>query len=118
MRSVLITQLIVSAIVGAAAFAVAGQPAARAAVYGGGIAVVNSVLMRRRVQRAGAAAEQTPARSSLTLYLGAVERFVFTLVAFALGMGWLGLAPAPLLVTFALAQLGYVVALRGHDAAA
>ena len=44
----------------------------------------------------------------LFFYVGAAQRFVTTLVLFAVGMVWLKLAPIPLLMTFALAQLGYL----------
>jgi len=103
---------VVAAVAGA--YLVLGrQPAVPAALFGGGIALVNTLLLGLRVQRAGKAAEASAARGTLTLYFGAVERFVFTLAGFGLGMGVLHLPPLPLLLAFAAAQAGYLIAARG-----
>lgn len=86
-----------------------GAASGLAAGYGGGIALVNSMLL---AWRAGRAAEQATAESAqwgtLGLLLGVVERFVFTLVAFGVGIGVLRLDPVALMLGFAFAQLGYL----------
>ena len=46
------------------------------------------------------------------LYLGAMERFAFVAVAFAVGLGALGLAPVPLLAGFGGAQCAYFIAAK------
>jgi ATP synthase protein I len=82
--------------------------------YGGVLALANTALLARRVVRAGEIAKTDPRHSAYTLYFGAVQRFAFVLVGLALGLGWLALAPIPLLVSFAVAQLAYVIAAGTH----
>jgi ATP synthase protein I len=94
-----------------------GEDAALAAGYGGVIALVNAWLMVRRVTRASQLAEVNPTSGTFTLYFGAVERFVFVLVGMGVGLGYLRLDPLPLLATFALAQVTYIIA-AGKQAAA
>lgn len=80
-----------------------------AVIYGGGIAWVNALLAIRRAKRAVARVDDNVTWSTFTLYAGVIERFVFTLVAFGLGMGTLKLAPVALLLGFAVAQAGYLM---------
>jgi ATP synthase protein I len=117
MRKLLLTQLLLVALVAVGSYLQFGQPAAQAALFGGCIALVNTLLLAWRVRNAGHRAEQSSSRGALTLYLGAVERFVFTLLAFIAGMGMLKLPPLPMLVAFAAAQLGYWIAARDSNAA-
>ncbi|MEJ2646197.1 MAG: ATP synthase subunit I [Gammaproteobacteria bacterium] len=114
MRKVLILQILLIAAVTAVFFGKAGQAGAQAALFGGAIAVVNALLLGRRVQRAGKAAQESVTRGTFALYLGAVERFVFTLVGFGVGMGVLHLLPVPLLLAFAAAQAAYWLAARAN----
>jgi len=79
--------------------------AAQSALYGGCIALFNVWLMNFWLKRAAA---QTQAGKEIQIfYLAALQRFVLTLVLFIIGMGLLALEPIPMLITFALAQLGY-----------
>lgn len=91
----------------AIALTMKGHASAVAALYGGGVAIINSMLLVWRVKRAGEAAKTDPKRSVYILYFGAVERFVFALVGLAIGLGALKLDPIPLLLTFGVAQLAY-----------
>lgn len=84
-----------------------GVNAALAALYGGAIALVNAWLLSSRIGKASDTSAQDAQRGIYILYFGAVQRFVFTLGAFILGMGYLELDPIPLLLTFMLAQAGY-----------
>lgn len=88
----------------------AGGQAALAALYGGLVALTNSWLLAKRVARAGELAKRNPNYSAFTLYIGAVQRFLMVLVSLGIGLGWLHLAPPPLLITFGLAQIAYIVA--------
>lgn len=94
-----------------------GEDAALAAGYGGAIALINAWLMVRRLTRASQLAEANPISGTYTLYFGAVERFVFVLVAMGVGLGALRLDPLPLLATFTLALVTYIIA-AGKQAAA
>ena len=116
MRKLLLTQLFLVALVAGGSYLQVGRSAAQAALFGGCIALVNTLLLGWRVRNAGQRAEQSGARGALTLYLGAVERFVFTLLAFIVGMGMMKLPPLPMLVAFAVAQLGYWIAARDSQA--
>lgn len=109
-RSLLLTQIVLTVAMALLMFSLrppAGYPGL-AAAYGGGMALVNSLLLawhtRRTVgRRAGGAQLQV-----LGLISGAVERFVFTLVAFGVGMAALDLDSLALIAGFACAELGYV----------
>lgn len=79
------------------------------ALFGGAIAIANTILLSRRLQSAGGMAQDNPNGGVLSLYLGVVQRFVFVLVMFGIGMGVLKLFPPPMLGTFAVAQLAYMV---------
>ncbi len=106
MRNVLIAQLILISIV-AGLFLMKGSEQAVAALYGGAIAFVNSLLIARRISRANRVLDKDPKADVFSLYIGAVERFVVTLVAMAIGMGWLKLDPMALLVGFGAAYFGH-----------
>lgn len=84
-----------------------GRLQAVAALYGGAIVLLNSLLLARRVRGAG---ELDGRGAALALYAGAVQRFVVTLAAFGIGMGLLRLPPLPQILAFAVAQLGFAIA--------
>jgi ATP synthase protein I len=85
-----------------------GSEAGKAAVFGGAVALLSAWLLGRRVRRASEVTRTRPGSEMAVLYIGAVQRFVLTLVLFAVGMGPLGLSPVPLLAGFALAQLAFL----------
>ncbi len=86
-----------------------GDKAALAAGYGGVIALINAWLMVRRLTRASQLAEADPTSGTYALYFGAVERFVFVLVGMGVGLGVLRLDPLPLLASFALSLVTYII---------
>ena len=78
-------------------------------IFGGLVSIVNSLLLARSVNAAGkAASEQEQTRGALVLVKSVIIRFAFVLVSFYIGIVHLKLAAIEILVTFALAQLGYV----------
>ena len=79
------------------------------AAYGAAVAIANTILLSRRLDSAGEMAKENPEGGVLTLYLGVVQRFVFVLVMFGVGMGVLKLLPPPMLGTFAVAQLAFML---------
>lgn len=81
--------------------------AGQAALYGGCMAIFNVWITQRRMQVAVEIAKVSPGKETTVLYIAAVQRFVFTLAFFMLGMGWLLLPPIPMLVAFSSAQVGY-----------
>ena len=85
-----------------------GLLAGQAALYGGAIVLFNVWMTNRRMRSAAEIAKIAPGKEVRVFYLAAVQRFVFTLAFFILGMGWLQLPPVPMLVAFAAAHLGYL----------
>jgi ATP synthase protein I len=86
------------------------QHAAIAALYGGAIATANTWLLTQRIARAGELAKRNVKYSIYSLYFGAVQRFIFVLVCLGVGLGGIGLDPVPLLLTFGIAQLAFMIA--------
>lgn len=84
-----------------------GASDALAALYGGGIALTNTLWLGRKVAVAGEMAENNVTRGVYAIYFNAVQRFVFVLVALGVGLQALQLVPQPLLLTFGLAQVAY-----------
>ena len=106
LRNVIIAQVFLVAAVAGIYSIWQGPAQGVAALYGGGIVLFNSALLGWRVRRA----DQLPAdRMVATMYIGAAQRFVTTIVGFAVGIGVLKLAPIPQIVAFAVAQLGFVI---------
>lgn len=87
-----------------------GEQAAQAALYGVLIVIFNLWQTQRRYKMALLVAPTSPEQAVNIIYLAAVNRFVFTLLFFIIGMGWLGLMPVPMLVAFAVGQFSYVFA--------
>jgi len=109
MRSLLIIQAILVLAGIAVSYYYLGEAGMLPAAFGGAIAIVNTILLSRRLDVAGAMAKDNPEGGVLALYLGVVQRFVFVLVMFGVGMGVLKLLPPPLLGTFAVAQLAFML---------
>lgn len=111
-RNILFSQAVLVAATAAGWFGLRGVGAAQAALYGGVLALLSSLLLARRVQRAGDASVGNLAGGAASLYLGALQRFVLVVVGFGVGMGVLRLQPLPQIVGFAVAQLGYLLPTR------
>ncbi len=92
--------------VAAVYFATRGSWPAVAALFGGGIALLNSFISANRLERASRLGGDAQ-RSMMELYIGAVARFVATPVLVAVGIVVLHLDPVAIIVGFAVAQLGY-----------
>ena len=108
-RRVLVSQIVLTLLTAGAAFALLGSAAALAALYGVGVALMSTWLLGRRVSRTPEIARQGDTGSQLALYAGVLPRFIVTLALLAAGIGWLKLAPIPLIVAFGLAQLGFAI---------
>ena len=87
-----------------------GLDAALAASFGGAVALASARLLARSVALAGKLAKQDPNRSAYALYVGFIQRFLLVLVGLGVGLGLLQLEPTPMLVTFGIAQLAYMIA--------
>ncbi|AOV18311.1 hypothetical protein BJI67_15670 [Acidihalobacter aeolianus] len=94
--------------VGLAAY-IEGQKGIPAAFYGGAVALANTLMLVRRIGRVEATVSTNAQREMAQLYISAVLRFVFVLAALAFGLGFLKLAPLPLIGTFVGAQAAYML---------
>lgn len=112
-RKVLIAQIGLVSATALAFFIWQGQTQALSAIFGGAIALVNSLLMVRSYRR-GQAKEGN--RVLVSMYAGSAQRFVTAAVGFAAGLALLKLAPLPMIAAFALAQIGYVVGAHQQQA--
>lgn len=106
-RRLLGIQGVLTVAVAALFLARGGVPEAQAALYGGSIAMLTVWMSSRRVRLATEVARRNPGGETAVLYIGAVQRFVAVLALFILGMGWLELAPVPLLAGFAAGQAAF-----------
>jgi ATP synthase protein I len=87
-----------------------GGHAVSATLFGGAIAMANTILLSRRLEAASDLAADNPNAGALTLYLGVIQRFVLTLVMFAVGIKVLKLVPPEAMVGgFAIAYLGFMI---------
>lgn len=109
MRSLIIIQVILILVSGAAFYYYMGEATVWGSLFGGAVAIVNTLLLSWRLESAARMADDNPDGGILTLYLGVIQRFVFVLVMFGIGMGVLKLNPPAMLGTFALAQLAYMI---------
>jgi len=78
-----------------------------AALYGGSITVLTTLLIAMRIGRAGEMSADEQQQSYLEVYIGAIQKFILTVVLMAVGMGYLELNPIPLLICFAASQLSF-----------
>ncbi|WP_455380108.1 ATP synthase subunit I [Acidihalobacter prosperus] len=86
-----------------------GQHGVEAALYGGAVAMANTLILARRMERVGMVDAASAQRGMIQLYVNAVLRFVFVLAALAIGLGVLKLMPLPLVGTFIGAQVAYML---------
>lgn len=105
-RILVIQSLLIAGMVGIF-YLYQGQLAAQAAFYGGCMVMFNVWLTHRRLQTAAEIAAIAPGKEVHIFYFAAIQRFVFTITFFVVGMGLLKLLPIPLLTAFAVAHLGY-----------
>ncbi|WP_299872135.1 ATP synthase subunit I [uncultured Cocleimonas sp.] len=109
MKNLLVIQAILVVLGVAVSFFYLAEEGILPAAYGGAVAIANTILLSRRLDSAGEMAKENPEGGVLTLYLGVIQRFVFVLVMFGVGMGVLKLLPPPMLGTFAVAQLAFML---------
>ncbi len=111
-RRVLLTQLTLTVVTAAGYLAwyrsAAGLDAVAAAAYGGAVALVGTWLLARRIRRVNDSTSEG-AGGQLVMYTGAAPRFIATLVLLAAGIGWLKLAPIPLILAFGIGQLAFII---------
>lgn len=108
-RRVLLVQAVLTLSTGAVFFALLGNVAAFAALYGGTVALISTWLLGRRVQRTPEFPAPGQSGGQPALYAGILPRFIVTLALLGIGIGGLKLFPLPLITAFAVAQLGFLI---------
>ena len=104
MRRLPVTQILLTTILSGGFWVYSGTPAAQAVLYGGVIAVINSLIQLWHMHRAEASAGCDVSLNIRILYRCSIERLVSTTALFAIGLGVLKLLPLPLIVGFMVAQ--------------
>lgn len=110
-RDVTVLQMVVSMAVVATYWITGSFSQAQSALYGGLVSVTLAVLLKRSVIKAERITLDTPRKSVLILYLGAVQRFIIVLGVFGVGFAVFKLKPLASLIGFEAAQLSYLACL-------
>ena len=79
-----------------------------ASLYGAFIALSGSLISSWRISRAGRVGINEKQQGYIEIYLGAIQRYILTLVLFAIGIGGLQLSAIAMIVTFSIEQLAYL----------
>ena len=116
LRRVMTAQALIILVLAGSGMLLGGREAAQAAVFGGLITVLNTILLSRRIELLGSSPTGDVKRGLIIFLAGAVQRFVVTLGLLAIGLGPLALQPLPLLVAFAAAYIGYTFSGRTAQA--
>lgn len=108
-RRLLLHQLLLIGVISAVFLVIFDMAHAVATGFGGGIAVVNALLVWRCARRDSQSPERTPQQSLAAIYICVIQRFVFAALMFAFGLGALKLKPFALLAGFIAGQLVMVI---------
>lgn len=106
-RRLVLVQVLLVVAVGVGFLTTKGVADLWAVLYGGAIALFNTLFSAYRLQRATDAATDSVKRGMIELYVGAITRFVATPTLVALGIIALALNPVGIIAGFAIAQVGY-----------
>lgn len=98
-----------TAISSALAYMLVNGAGAKAVLFGGAIALVNTLMLSWRIRKSMQQPDLSPHQELGRLYRSSMERFFVVALLLAAGLGWLKLMPAPLLVGFILGQLTLIV---------
>jgi ATP synthase protein I len=108
-RKVIGLQAIIGGLVVAGFFVGEGVSGALSAAYGSAISIFLAYLLSREVVRAGNTVQQDTRKSTMMLYMGAVQRFLLVLALFGFGLAFLKLEPMASVIGFALPQLAFMI---------
>lgn len=103
-------QIVTSVGAGTLGYMLQGQVVAKAALYGGVVALMGTLLLIWRMRRSERNLLLETHQHLWLFYRSSLERFLIISALLALGMGPLGLAPAAVLISFVAAQLAWVIA--------
>ena len=100
-------QVLLIGLAAAGGFILDGTQSVSAISCGGAIALLNSWLLSRNLQRAFANAQTSVSGGTLTLFSGLITRLVIMATLFGVGFVLLKLSPLPFIIGFAVAQIAY-----------
>ena len=111
-----VLQIIISVIAGVVVYALEGKAEAAAAIYGGVVALIGTLLLLWRMQSNKHKALKEAQQHLWIFYRSGVERFLVLSILLAIGMGTLKLVPLAVLVGFVASQLAWIIApLQGKN---
>jgi len=108
-RNLIISQIVIVLLVAAISIVLKDLRHMGSALFGGGILLTNTLLFVLRLKKTGA---KTGQDFALSMYAGAMQRTVITIIGFIIGMGLLGLPPVPQIIAFAAGYFGYIYAAK------
>lgn len=112
-RNILINQVFLIAILAGAVYSIQHITAMWAVAVGGSIAITNVLSSYFWVRLANNVNQSPHLKTDVVFfYLGALQRFITTLLLFIMGFAWLNLPPLALLAGFGVAQIAYVLGLK------
>ncbi|MCP5141118.1 MAG: ATP synthase subunit I [Gammaproteobacteria bacterium] len=85
MQRILLAQIVIAALI-ATFFLSRSVEEAAAALFGGAIALINGVLIARRITKNANMSKPSPTTEVRSMYIAVIERFVSIVVFLALGM--------------------------------
>ncbi|NOQ81467.1 MAG: ATP synthase subunit I [Methylophaga sp.] len=91
-----------------------GSSAALACFYGGGIAIANTLLQRWHLIGSATTAKSDAGMNLRRAYRCVLERWILTIVMFAVGFAVLALLPLPLITGFIVTQLALLFETRNR----
>lgn len=113
-RRVIGLQVLIVGLIAAGFFLGKGTWAALSVLYGGLVSIILAWLLGRGVMQAGNSAQQSAKKSTVILYMGAVQRFVLVLITFGFGLAFLRLEPLATVIGFAVPQLAFMIMAARH----
>ena len=103
-------QIVTSVVVGMLGYVLQGETAAMAALYGGAVALMSTLLLLWRMRRSNREMLLEAHQHLWLFYRSGLERFLVVCVLLALGMGPFNLVPVAVLIGFVAGQLAWVFA--------
>ena len=103
-------QIVTSVVAGVLGYVLQGEAVAKAALYGGAVALMSTLLLLWRMRRSNREMLPEPHQHVWLFYRSSLERFLVVCALLALGMGPLNLVPVAVLISFVVGQLAWVIA--------
>lgn len=111
-----VLQIGISVVAGAIAYALEGGAEAVAAIYGGVVALIGTLLLLWRMQSSKHKTLKEAQQHLWIFYRSGLERFLVIGILLAIGMGTFKFVPLAVLIGFVASQLAWIIApLQGEN---